>query len=45
MRKISAPVALAAEPTLIAGIYGTNFGHMPEPKQTWGIPPFRSSWS
>jgi magnesium transporter len=30
MRKIAAGVALAAVPTLIAGIYGMNFDHMPE---------------
>ncbi|GAB2977786.1 magnesium/cobalt transporter CorA [Nocardioides montaniterrae] len=30
MRKISAGVALAAVPTLIAGVYGMNFDHMPE---------------
>jgi magnesium transporter len=30
MRKISAYVAMAAVPTLIAGIYGMNFEHMPE---------------
>ena len=30
MRKISAYVAMAAVPTLIAGIYGMNFDHMPE---------------
>jgi magnesium transporter len=33
MRKISAYVAMAAVPTLIAGIYGMNFDHMPE--LTW----------
>ena len=30
MRKISAWVAIAAMPTMIAGIYGMNFEHMPE---------------
>jgi magnesium transporter len=30
MRKISAGVALVAAPTLIAGVYGMNFAHMPE---------------
>jgi magnesium transporter len=30
MRKISAGVALVVVPTLIAGIYGMNFHHMPE---------------
>ncbi|BAD59564.1 CorA family divalent cation transporter [Nocardia farcinica] len=38
MRKISAWVAIAAVPTMIAGIYGMNFEHMPELKQTWGYP-------
>ena len=30
MRKISAGVGLVAAPTLIAGVYGMNFHHMPE---------------
>ena len=30
MRKISAWVAIIAMPTMIAGIYGMNFEHMPE---------------
>ncbi|HEY0636747.1 MAG TPA: magnesium/cobalt transporter CorA [Pseudonocardiaceae bacterium] len=30
MRKISSWVAIAAVPTMIAGIYGMNFEHMPE---------------
>ena len=30
MRKISAGVGLVAVPTLIAGVYGMNFQHMPE---------------
>ena len=38
MRKISAWVALAAVPTMIAGIYGMNFEHMPELGQIWGYP-------
>ncbi|WP_033817563.1 magnesium/cobalt transporter CorA [Kitasatospora sp. MBT63] len=38
MRKISAWAALAAVPTLIAGIYGMNFDHMPELRQVWGYP-------
>lgn len=38
MRKISALVALAAVPTMIAGIYGMNFEHMPELKQVWAYP-------
>jgi len=38
MRKISAWVSLAAVPTMIAGIYGMNFEHMPELGQIWGYP-------
>jgi magnesium transporter len=38
MRRISAWVAIAAVPTAVAGIYGMNFDHMPELRQTWGYP-------
>jgi magnesium transporter len=38
MRKISAWVAIVAVPTMIAGIYGMNFTHMPELGQVWGYP-------
>ncbi|GAC85059.1 magnesium transporter CorA [Gordonia paraffinivorans NBRC 108238] len=38
MRKISAWVAIAAVPTMIAGIYGMNFEYMPELNQPWGYP-------
>lgn len=38
MRKISAWVAIAAVPTMIAGIYGMNFQYMPELEQRWGYP-------
>ncbi|MDL9937062.1 magnesium and cobalt transport protein CorA [Gordonia sp. ABSL1-1] len=38
MRKISAWVAIGAVPTMVAGIYGMNFDHMPELHQTWGYP-------
>jgi magnesium transporter len=38
MRKISAWVAMAAVPTLIAGIYGMNFDHMPELRWEVGYP-------
>jgi magnesium transporter len=38
MRKISAWVAMAAVPTMVAGIYGMNFDHMPELRWTWGYP-------
>jgi magnesium transporter len=36
MRKISAWVAIIATPTMIAGIYGMNFEHMPELGWRWG---------
>ena len=36
MRKISAWVAMAAIPTMVAGIYGMNFEHMPELEWTFG---------
>jgi len=38
MRKISAWVAIAVVPTMIAGIYGMNFKHMPELGWTFGYP-------
>jgi len=38
MRKISAWAAIVAVPTLIAGIYGMNFEHMPELHWTLGYP-------
>ncbi|MFB7912136.1 magnesium and cobalt transport protein CorA [Kitasatospora sp. NPDC059146] len=38
MRKISAWAALAAVPTMIAGVYGMNFDDMPELHQPWGYP-------
>ncbi|MBT2403766.1 MULTISPECIES: magnesium/cobalt transporter CorA [unclassified Streptomyces] len=38
MRKISAWAAMAAVPTMVAGIYGMNFEHMPELRQSWGYP-------
>jgi magnesium transporter len=38
MRKISAWVAIAAVPTLLAGIYGMNFEHMPELSASFGYP-------
>ena len=38
MRKISAWVALIAFPTLIAGVYGMNFEHMPELGWLFGYP-------
>jgi magnesium transporter len=36
MRKISAWVAIAAVGTLVAGIYGMNFQHMPELQWRYG---------
>jgi magnesium transporter len=31
-------VAIAAVPTMLAGIYGMNFQHMPELSHVWGYP-------
>jgi len=36
MRKISAGAAIVVVPTLIAGVYGMNFRHMPELSWTYG---------
>ncbi|MFA7324542.1 MAG: CorA family divalent cation transporter, partial [Candidatus Nanopelagicales bacterium] len=36
MRKISAWVAIAAVPTMVAGIYGMNFKYMPELDYKYG---------
>jgi len=36
MRRISAWVAMAAVPTMVAGIYGMNFDYMPELTYKWG---------
>jgi magnesium transporter len=38
MRKISAWVAIVAVPTMVAGIYGMNFEHMPELEWRYGYP-------
>ena len=38
MRKISAWVAVAVVPTLIAGIFGMNFNRMPGIHDIWGFP-------
>ncbi len=38
MRKISAWVAVAVVPTLIAGIFGMNFSQMPGVDDSWGFP-------
>jgi magnesium transporter len=38
VRRISAIVAILAVPTMLAGIYGMNFEHMPELTWTFGYP-------
>ncbi|MBW1601698.1 magnesium and cobalt transport protein CorA [Streptomyces sp. JJ66] len=38
MRKISSWAAIIAAPTMIAGVYGMNFTHMPELNTAWGYP-------
>ncbi len=38
MRKISAWAAMAAVPTMVAGVYGMNFTHMPELHWVWSYP-------
>ncbi|MFC9786214.1 magnesium and cobalt transport protein CorA [Rhodococcus sp. NPDC127528] len=38
MRKISAWVAIAAVPTMFAGVYGMNFDQMPELRWSFGYP-------
>ena len=38
VRKISAYVAIAAVPTMVAAIYGMNFDYMPELHEPWGYP-------
>ncbi|MER6349281.1 magnesium/cobalt transporter CorA [Streptomyces sp. NPDC001595] len=38
MRKISAWAAMAAIPTMLAGVYGMNFEHMPELRWVWSYP-------
>ena len=38
MRKITAYAALLAVPTMVAGIYGMNFEHMPELQWRFGYP-------
>ena len=37
-KRLAAYAALVAVPTLIAGVYGMNFKHMPELSQEWGYP-------
>ncbi len=38
MRTISAWAAIFAAPTLLAGVWGMNFEHMPELDEWWGYP-------
>jgi magnesium transporter len=38
MKRLAGYAALVAVPTLIAGVYGMNFEHMPELKWTFGYP-------
>jgi magnesium transporter len=38
MRKISAWAAMAALPTMVAGVYGMNFDHIPELHWWWSYP-------
>ncbi len=38
LRKISSWVAIAAVPTMIFGLYGMNFEHMPELGWQYGYP-------
>ena len=38
MRRISVWVAIWAVPTLLAGIYGRNFRHLPELEWAFGYP-------
>jgi magnesium transporter len=37
-KRLAGYAALVAVPTLIAGIYGMNFDHMPELRWQWGYP-------
>ncbi len=37
-KKLAAWAAIIAVPTMIAGVYGMNFEHMPELKWLWGYP-------
>ncbi|WP_405444331.1 CorA family divalent cation transporter [Streptomyces avidinii] len=39
MRRISARAAIFAIPTMVAGVYGMNFVHMPELGWSYGYPP------
>src|SRR4029079_3011691 len=37
-KRLAAYAALVAVPTMIAGVYGMNFKHMPELEWVWGYP-------
>ena len=37
-KRLASYAALVAVPTMIAGVYGMNFEHMPELKWAWGYP-------
>jgi magnesium transporter len=37
-KRLAAYAALVAVPTMIAGVYGMNFEHIPELKWVWGYP-------
>jgi magnesium transporter len=37
-KRLASYAALVAVPTMIAGVYGMNFEHMPELKWLWGYP-------
>jgi magnesium transporter len=37
-KRLAGYAALVAVPTMIAGIYGMNFDHMPELRSPWGYP-------
>ena len=37
-KRLAAYAALVAVPTMVAGVYGMNFEHMPEIKWLWGYP-------
>jgi magnesium transporter len=38
VKRLAAYAALVAVPTMVAGVYGMNFEHMPELKWVWGYP-------
>ncbi|HEX8804346.1 MAG TPA: magnesium/cobalt transporter CorA [Acidimicrobiales bacterium] len=38
MRRITGWVAIAVVPTMLAGVWGMNFRHMPELDERWGYP-------